>query len=257
MSNRSVDLHASRRDRVTMRRLGGVVFAVVAALAGTACGGGGKGSDSTGATTTAPPATVTSTAPTTTDPAKVAKAAAAVLQPGDFPAGWTAQPPDDPGLGIDAVWQDLVKCLQLPQAPSVGAATSPTFLRPLATQARSTVEYSATPPAGEVPLALAGPAFPRCATDAFTADVNRSKPEGSTPGPVQVAPRDYQQYGQKTLAWRINASVNLQDLQVPLFQDYIVVFNGTTVIRFFFLNTGSAFPQDLEKTLVEKVVGRA
>jgi hypothetical protein len=127
----------------------------------------------------------------------------------------------------------------------------------LATQARSTVEYGSEPSATAAANALSGPKFQDCANQAFKADVERSKPEGSTAGSVQVAPRDFGQFGQKTLAWRINATVNLQDLQVPLFQDFLVIFNGGTVIRLFFLNPGSEFPQNLERMLVEKVVSRA
>ena len=90
-----------------MRRVGrspyrahfGVALVLVAGLALAGCSGG-KGNISAGTTVTSAPPQTTSTAPPTTDPAKVAKATAAVLQPGDFPAGWTAQPPDDPGLGI-------------------------------------------------------------------------------------------------------------------------------------------------------------
>jgi hypothetical protein len=46
-------------------------------------------------------------------------------------------------------------------------------------------------------------------------------------------------------------------LKVPLFQDFSVVVNKGTVIRMLFLNPGSEFPADLEKSLVDKVVSRA
>jgi hypothetical protein len=238
-----------------------------------ACKSGNTGvhaGNTTSAPTSGPPATgLPTTAPPTTDAALAAKARAAVMQAGDFPAGWSTQPPGE-GLNIDQVWQDLTQCLGVKSAAPVAAATSPSFLQGLATQARSTVEYASPSAAADVAAALtssttttgggagaSGSTFDRCATAAFTADLNRSKPEGSTPGTVTVAPRDYPQEGQKTFAWRINATVNLQDLQVPLFQDFLVVFNGNAVMRFFFLNPGSDFPQNLERSLVEKVVARA
>jgi hypothetical protein len=214
------------------------------------------GSGATGATTTLANRP-TSSAPPTTDAAKAAKAQAAVLQKDDFPPGWGTQPPDA-GLNIEMVWQELTGCLGVQNVSRPAAlATSPTYLQGLATQARATVEYTTEPSASAVATALGSSRFDRCANDAFKADVERSKPEGSTAGAVQVAPRDYTQYGQKTLAWRINATVNLSDLQVPLFQDFVVIFNGGTVIRLFFLNPGAEFPQNLERSLVEKVVARA
>jgi len=235
--------------RAARRRWWVGVLAAALLLAG--CKSGAHGG------TTTLPTGPTSSAPPTTDAAKAAKAQAAVLQKDDFPTGWTTQPPDQ-GLNIEMVWQELTGCVGVQNLrPPLAVATSPTWLQGLATQARATVEYTTEPSASAVATALGSSRFDKCATDAFAADVNRSKPEGSTAGSVQVAPRDYQQYGQKTLAWRINATVNLSDLQVPLFQDFVVIFNGGTVIRLFFLNPGSEFPQNLERSLVEKVVSRA
>jgi hypothetical protein len=239
----------SRRERATTYRW---LAALCAGLLLVSCKGGSSGGGRGG-----PGAPPGPPAPPTTDAAKAARAQAAVLQMGDFPPGWGTQPPDA-GLNIETVWQDITHCVGIQDpGPTTVLATSPTYLQGLATQARSTVEYTTDASAAAAASGLSGPNFTRCATDAFKADVERSKPEGSTAGAATVTARDYQQYGQKTLAWRINATVNLQDLQVPLFQDFIVVFNGGTVIRLFFLNPGSEFPQNLEKSLVEKVVSRA
>jgi len=240
---------------------GVMVVLVVAALAATACGGG-KSTATPATTTTSTADSTGGTTPTTTpgtDAALVAKAKAAVFQPGDFPAGFAAQP-DDPtqGLGIDAVWSELTTCLGVPStATPAGRATSPTFKMGLATQGRATVEYTTEPAATAVSAALTGPKAQDCLTKAFAADVNRSKPEGATPGPVMVAPSDVTVAGKKALSWRINATVNLQDLVVPLFQDFVVIVNKGTVVRMMFLQPGSVFPQALEQTLEENVVGRA
>src|SRR5206468_3982163 len=102
-----------------------------------------------------------------------------------------------------------------------------------------------------------GPKFNECATTAFAADADRSKPEGATPGPVTVSPLEVTPRGQRTLAYRIELQMNLQDLPVPISQDFLIVFNGGTVIRLLFLNPGGPFPQNLENTLVDSVVGRA
>jgi hypothetical protein len=233
-----------------------VLAFVLVACGGDGDGGGDGGGAAPATTTTAPAATPSSTGGGGSDPAKLAKAKAAVLQMSDFPPGWSTHDPQE-GLNIEMVWEELTRCVG-GQAPApLAKATSETYLMGLATQARSTVEYTTEAAAAASAAALAGPKFQGCAADAFKADVERSKPEGSTAGSVQVAPRDFPPLGQRTLAWRINATVNLDDLQVPLFQDFLVIFNGGTVIRLFFLNPGSEFPQMLERTLVEKVVSRA
>ena len=236
---------------------------VVSALFLAGCGSGDDDGDAGG--TTAPPSggvttTATGAATTTTpakDPAKAAKAAAAVFQASDFPAGFAPQPEDE-GLGLDAIWSDLTGCMGVDTAADrAGTATSATFLRGLATQARSTVEYTTPSSSAAVATALAGPKFQQCATDAFAADVKRSAPEGGVPGPVEIAPLDVPTPGPKISAYRVNVTINLQELQVPLFQDFLVVFDGEALVRMLFLNPGSAFPPELQKTLVDKVVARA
>lgn len=212
-----------------------------------------KGSIATTPATTAPPATV--------DPLLVAKAAAAVFQPADFPFSYKAQP-DDPqnGLHLETIWQNLTRCLGVQDsAPPPAVATSPTFLQGLATQAMATVEYTTASSAAAIAAALAGPMFQTCATDTFAANAKASAPQGATPGPATVTPltpAPTVPAGQKLFAYRINVTQNLTDLQVKLFQDCLVVINGATVIRMLFLNPGSPFPPDLEQLLVQKVVSR-
>lgn len=197
-------------------------------------------------------------APTGADKAMVAKAVGAVLQPGDFPAGFKAQEEAPAqGLSLEALWNQLTACLGVADPAHVGVATSPTFKQGLATQARSTVDYLSEPAAGALADALSGPKAQDCLTQSFVADLNRSKPEGSTAGQVKVTPRDGPQVGQKVLSWRVEATVHLDELVVPLFQDLFVVFNHGTVARIVFLSPGSEFPQDLERTLIGKVMARA
>jgi len=74
---------------------------------------------------------------------------------------------------------------------------------------------------------------------------------------VEVSTLDFPKLGQTMSATRINTSVNFPDLKIDLFQDFLVIFDGETVLRFFFLNPGDVFPQDLERQLVEKVHTRA
>jgi len=53
------------------------------------------------------------------------------------------------------------------------------------------------------------------------------------------------------------AGLNMNGLQVPVFQDFVVVFKGQAVIPMLFLNPGGPFPQDVEGSVVQRVTGRA
>ncbi len=250
---------------VQRQRALGLLLVSTLLLAG--CGEGDDGAGDAGTTTTtAASDTTETTAPASgdeatdrqsSDPDKAARAEAAILRMDDLPEGWRKQPPEE-GLGLEATWQDLTSCLGVegPEQP-LGIATSPTFVRELATQVRSTVEYMPEPQTQELAAALAGPEFEQCATDAFEEDAARSAPEGGVPGPVEVSPLDFPELGEQTLAWRVNVTIDLEGLQVPIFQDLVVVFDGEAVSRLMFLNPGSEFPPELQRTLVETVVDRA
>lgn len=236
----------------------------VSTLLVAGCGGDDDGTDAAGTTTT----TTSTTAPaeTTTsepgeqessDPARAAQAEAAGLTLDDFPDGWEEHDPEA-GLDLVVTWQDLIDCLGVDTTePPLGIATSPTFLRGLGTQVRSTVEYRSEAQAQAIAAALEGPELERCATEAFAADVARSAPEGGVPGPVQVSPLEFAELGGSTVAIRANVTIDLEGLEVPIFQDLVVVFDGETVSRLVFLELGGEFPPELQRTLVETVVSRA
>ncbi|HUR23905.1 MAG TPA: hypothetical protein VMZ73_08555 [Acidimicrobiales bacterium] len=229
----------------------------VLALVAGGCGSGGNQADVSPVVAAATPQTATPATPTTSA-AEVAKAQAAVLQTTDFPPGFQPQA-DAPGegLGIEQLWGELTACLGVSNtAKGTAAATSPTFLRGLATQARATVEYAPEPAAAALAAAMGGQKFQACAKETFGADVKRSAPQGAVPGPVAIAPLAAPPVGAKTFTYRVNVTLDLEGLKVPLFNDFIVVLERGAVIRMLFLNPGSEFPQDLERSLVEKVVAR-
>lgn len=252
-----------------MRGPRGVAVLFALALVAGACSSGGGASKEAGVSpvlstpdTVASPAATspqTTSPPTTSGAAMAAKAQAAVLQTSDFPPGFQPQA-DAPGEGLDLerLWNELVACLgPATTAKGSGLATSPTFLRGLATQARATVEYAPESTATAIAAALSGPKFQTCAKESFGADVKRSAPEGAVPGPVAIAPVAAPQVGSRTFTYRINVTLDLEGLKVPLFQDFVVVLDRGAVIRMLFLSPGSEFPPELERTLIEKVVARA
>ncbi|MBW3548407.1 MAG: hypothetical protein KY452_09780 [Actinobacteria bacterium] len=250
-----------------MQRHRALGFLLIATVLVAGCGEGDDGAEGAGTTTTtAARGTTETTAPASgdeaadrqsTDPERAAQAEAAILRMEDLPEGWREQPPEE-GLELEATWQDLTSCLGVegPEQP-LGIATSPTFVRDLATQVRSTVEYMPEAQAQELAAALAGPEFQQCATEAFEEDAVRSAPEGGVPGPVEVSPLEFPELGEQTLAWRVNVTIDLEGLEVPIFQDLVVVFDGEAASRLMFLNPGSEFPPELQRTLVETVVDRA
>jgi hypothetical protein len=252
-----VDATAQAAKVVDMRGSRGVALLFVLALIGGGCGGGsGASGEKAGV---APVAAAGDAAPPTTEPPMVVKAKAAVLQTADFPPGFQPQP-DEPGqgLGLETLWRELTRCLGVDNtAKGAGAATSPTFLRGLATQARATVEYAPEPTASAIAAALGGQKYQGCAKETFGADVKRSAPEGAVPGPVAIAPLVAPPVAAKIFTSRVTVTLDLEGLKVPLFQDFLVVFDRGAVIRMLFLNPGSEFPQDLERSLIEKVVSRA
>lgn len=242
-------------------------FLLVSSLLLAGCGEGDDGTGDAGTTTTtAASETTDTTAPASggeaadrqsSDPAKAAQAEAAVLRLEDFPDGWAPHDPEE-GLDLEVTWRDLTTCLGVePADQAIGIATSPTFLRGIGTQARSTVEYTPEAQAQELAAALASPEYEDCATEAFAADVARSAPEGGEPGPVEMSALDFPELGEDTFASRVNVTIDLDGLQVPVFQDLVVIFDGEAVSRFMFLNPGSEFPPELQRTLVEAVVDRA
>ena len=260
---------------------------LVLALLFAACGGA-KTSSTT--TTTVAPTTV---APTTTVPVSTTvspqtiKAQKANLQIEDFPDGWKATE-DEPGSGldIDRLWSEISQCLGItgpdnrpPRAVPDPTAKSPTFLRGLATQARSRVSYTSS--GSVVTAALASPKAQDCMNAAFTGDTKRSAPQGAVPGPVTVksaAPTPTLTAkgigGGST--YKVTVTLTLGDtpetapsgqkaqgpvdasgtLKIPLFHDYYVLVTPTSVVQLWFLNPGSDFPPDLERSLVDKVLSR-
>ncbi|HEV2369877.1 MAG TPA: hypothetical protein VGR90_08365, partial [Acidimicrobiales bacterium] len=117
------------------------------------------------------------------------------------------------------------------------------------------VEYTTQSASSAIQAAIAGPKFNSCMTSAFTTDAKASAPQGATPSPVAISALTAPAVGDKASATRINVSMNLGGgLVIKLYQDFIVVFKGTAIARFFFLNPGGPFAPDLEQSLLTKVV---
>jgi len=197
-------------------------------------------------------ASSTSTSGAPSDPAKAAKAKAAVLQPSDFPDGWQ---PGDP-LDHETTWSDLTRCLGVEDSgQGLGRAVSPTFQRGPVSQVTSAVEYVPATSAPGLATAFAGPKLTACATEALIADVKRNAPEGSTVGAVEVGPLEFPKQGQLTASFRATTMLDL-GFKIGVTQDFVFVLKGEAVARVSFLGAGQPFDAALQRTFVEKVVGR-
>lgn len=241
---------------------------VVALLA--SCGGNGSktaapttngAAPSTTATAGGPPSSALATTTTAAlDPAQAAKAKTAVLQAADIPAGYQEEAPED-SFDQETTFQDLSTCLGV-ATRGQGSATSATYGKPPATKFVSTVEYFASPSVQSRVQSIAagfapGPKFDKCALEAFTADLKRNAPQGSTVSTVEVTPLDFPKLGQATSASHVMTILSIPNgPTIPISQDVIVVFKGDAISRLTFLSPGQPFPPDIERTLVGTVVDR-
>lgn len=242
-----------------MRTSRGAIPLVITALLLAGCGG----DDDTSTTTTVPEATTTVPDATTTTadgngPAE-SGAEAAVLQADDLPAGWEANPEEE-RLDHETTWQALLACAGVtdPAEGEVENVSSPTFQTGLATLVTSAVSYYDSPEqVAALAEAFTGDDLAACAEEALLADVERNKPPEATLSDLVVTPGEFPEFGEATVSYRIDGTINIGPVAPPLYQDFVAVFDGDAVSRFNFLNPGTPFPEDLQRTLVETVVERA
>lgn len=187
-----------------------------------------------------------------------ARAEAAVLELEDLPAGWNEQAEED-RPDHQATWQQLAQCLEIddPEQVAAGSATSPTFVSGIATQVTSSVAYLETEEQVQAAAAAyTGEQFLECAQTAFAGDLERNAPEGATAEDVEVSELEFPELGDATVAQRVTATIHIGEITLPLFMDVVVVFNDDAVSRMVFLNPGGPFPEELQRSLAEKVAGR-
>lgn len=188
-----------------------------------------------------------------------ARAEAAVLALADLPAGWRAQAEED-RPDHDTTWQALADCLEIedPSQAAVAAATSPTFVSGVATQVTSSVAYLGSEEQVQaVAAAYTGEQSLACASEALASDVERNAPPGGTVSEVQVAAFEFPDMEDAVAAYRAMARIDLGEVTVPIVMDVVTIFDGRAMSRMVFLNPGEPFPEELQRSLTEKVVGRA
>ena len=183
-----------------------------------------------------------------------------MLHRDDLPADWEEQPLED-RPDHEATWAGLTMCLGFDAVePVVGrSATSPTYVLGVGTLVTSTVSYlDSGDRARDVATVLVGDRFSECARQVFSEDVERNAPEGATGEQIEVSPFPFRKLGDATSAYRATTTIRVPPgVSIPVVQDFVTVVDGTAMVRLVFISGGGPFPGELQRSLVEKVVGRA
>jgi hypothetical protein len=193
------------------------------------------------------------------DPAASKRSAdEAVMKAADVGAGWSAVPGDQ--LRPEAIWTDLLGCLRLGDAGAgrVPEARSPTLAQGAGFMVASAVWYVTDDRVQKISAGLSGNKAEQCARTALAADLEKGRaPGSSTVGEVQATPLRLPSISQNTWARRGIATFDLGGKKTAEVLDFVVVVNGNAVSTLAFKSAGGPFPQQLQITLVNKLINRA
>lgn len=232
--------------------------ATVATLTVTAaCGGGGGGSAApSSAKTPSTPAGNTQSATTADDQALAQRAN---LRLADFPPEWKASPVDPAATAAsEASDRAFADCMGRPPPEQVrtARADSQDFSAEETRRASSNVEVVRT-----VDIARDDFAAQRtdkaleCRKAQIDAEFRRQVPDAV---PTTMIERlDLPQFGDQSLAFRVVAIGQVQGQEVRTYIDLAFVQKGRAEMSGGFINRTTPFPSDLEKTLLQRMVGRA
>jgi hypothetical protein len=180
-----------------------------------------------------------------------AKARAASLRLGDFPAGWSAKrSPSSPDADTrcakyDPDLSDLVK---------TGDYDSPDF-----TRADGSFVSVATGVFRTVRMARAGfsrvavPSLPGCFAEVFRKGLGQ---QGSA-RVVRAGTLRFPRVGDRTNAYRLSVSVEVQGQTIPVTADLVLFNKGRVDVAMIFLGLVKPLPASLERSLAARVAARA
>lgn len=187
-----------------------------------------------------------------------ATAEKANLNQADFPSGWTSTP-HEALPGEDELAKEVADCLGIspPTSRAIAEARSPDFSSGLATQASSVITFvGSEDEAEEDAEAFASDKFAPCAEPAFAKQIQQVAPEGATVNDVKVAKSTFAETGDRTVAYRVTATIQVGEMPVPINIDLVRIFKDRAEVQLTFVNPGQPFPPDLARSLAGKVVGR-
>lgn len=222
------------------------VVAIVALLVvAVACGESGESGDDI-------------TAPTTRPPAKEL-AERANLQIEDFPPEWRSNlVPPETVSAAEELARTVSACMNRPPPDELREtiAYSPDFSATDTRRASSSVAVLKEVGFAEADfVALRSDGALGCHKAQIDSEFRRQQP--GVPYETTIQRTDFPQFGDETVAFRINATTTADDREIRTVIDEVYVRKGRVVLAAFFLNRTAAFPADLQRTLVGRMVGRA
>lgn len=226
-------------------------FATALLLAtGVACGSGGGGGSGSGAT-------ATTGAGVQGDRALVQQVNLTIT---DFPPEWKSTPLAAGAADDNQASQvAYAKCVGRPTPDQVRTADADSldFSAEDTRRASSNVETVQTEAIAKDDFtALRADLAVTCQKAQVDAEFARQLPPDAVPKST-IDRFDLPQFGDETVAFRVIVSSVAQGQTVTTYLDLVAVRKGRTEISAAFINRSFGFPPDLEKTLLQRMVGRA
>lgn len=186
------------------------------------------------------------------------KAQKAVLRAADFPSGWSSKPHEElPGEDERAA--EIARCIGIsnPSARASAEVRSPDFTSGFATSAFSVITFVKTEEEAAADAgAFAGEKFAQCAEPEFAEQIQAVAPEGARVENVKISRSEFPAHGDRTVAYRVNGTIFIGEMDVPVNIDLVQIFKGRAEVSFVFSNPGAPFPADVARTVAAKVVER-
>jgi len=210
--------------------------AISAVLA--ACGGGGGGGGE---------------AQTVIDDADQARAEAIVLQPGDFPPGWTGSQHEEGG-GTDV---DECVELDLSDVTVTGDADSDDFTSETTFVISSASLFQTAEQAGSAFDHYAREELARCIGDALAASAEAGGDGAEVEvGETTVSTLSFPALGDRSSGYRARLTLSVEGEQAPLFVDFVFVQRERVLATIAFASLLQQLSQALREDLATKVAGR-
>jgi hypothetical protein len=210
--------------------------ALVLQLAG--CGGGDGGGD----------------AQTVIDEADQGRAAAIVLQPSDFPAGWEGAPHEDGG-GADV---DQCVELDLSDLTVTGDADSDDFSSETTFVISSASIFQTAEQAGQAFDRYAREELARCIGDALAASAEAGSDGADVDvGEATVSTLAFAAFGDRSSGYRARLTLSVEGEEAPLFVDFVFIQRERVLATIAFASLLQQPSKTLREDLSAKVAARA
>jgi hypothetical protein len=244
---------------VELHRRGARLIAAAALVVAAGCSGGGSGHGGGGGQSSAQSGGGAQATPTTGARGDQAIAQDANLRLSDFPAEFQSTPvPADAAAASEQDDIAFADCMGRPRPDQIRTATanSPDFSAQDTRRASSTVQLVKTEAiASDDYAALRGDRALTCVKQQIDGEFARQL--GASAPTTTIERTTLPQFGDDTIAFRMVGTGQVQGQTVVTYLDLTFVRKGRAEISGGFINRATPFPADLERTLLQRMVGRA